>query len=297
MKPPRRPEPEADPNEPDVGSGRDGTLLADAVYRALRRSIVSIEDEPGSILTEKAVSQRFGVARPTAKAALERLVAAGLLHRSAHRAAVVPLLSPADIEDLYATRLVVEQAVVERLASRGRVPAQAVAAQDVLRKNAHRDDQGAFAAADLMFHQALVAAIGSARMTRMHDLILGEVELCMGQLEIHSLVSVVDVLKQHQGILDAIESRDPELAVFLMRRHILGARDRLLTGFEDLPAHQKRNRVHAEPEERQTDQRVSGGRGEPEPVVGPGASAGDAGRRRRGGGRRGRNTDTDPDGS
>ena len=236
MKRSHHPEPEADLNDPDGGRARDGTLLADAVYKALRRSIVSIEDEPGSILTEKAVSQRFGVARPTAKAALERLVATGLLHRSAHRAAVVPLLSPADIEDLYATRLVVEQAVVERLASRGKVPARAVEAQEVLRKNAHRDEQGAFAAADLMFHQALVAAIGSARMTRMHDLILGEVELCMGQLEIHRLVSVVDVLKQHQGILDAIESRDAELAVFLMRRHILGARDRLLTGFDDLPA-------------------------------------------------------------
>ena len=262
MKRSPHPVPEADLNDPDVGRAGDGKLLADAVYKALRRSIVSIEDEPGSILTEKAVSQRFGVARPTAKAALERLVAAGLLHRSAHRAAVVPLLSPADIEDLYATRLVVEQAVVERLASRGKVPARAIEAQEVLRKNAHRDDQGAFAAADLMFHQALVAAIGSARMTRMHDLILGEVELCMGQLEIHRLVSVVDVLKQHQGVLDAIETRDAELAVFLMRRHILGARDRLLTGFDDWPAHQKGNRTHAQPEERQTDQGGSGDFGE-----------------------------------
>ena len=227
MKEPRRSMP--DIVAPELAPA--GALLADTVYEALRRSIVSLEDEPGSILTEKAVSQRFGVARPTAKAALERLVAKGLLRRSAHRAAVVPLLSPKDIEDLYATRLMVEQSVVERLATTGHVPARAVVAQEELRRSAHRNDEGTFASADLLFHQALVAGIGSERVSRMHDLILGEVELCMGQLEMHRLIGVVDVLKQHQGVLDAIESRDGELAVFLMRRHIVGARDRLLTGF------------------------------------------------------------------
>lgn len=233
MKEPRPPMSDTDSPASASPGAANGGLLADNVYEALRRSIVSLEDEPGTILTEKAVSQRFGVARPTAKAALERLVAKGLLRRSAHRAAVVPLLSPADIEDLYATRLVIERAVVEQLADKRRIPPKALEAQEELRKSAHRNDDGAFAGADLKFHQALVAGIGSERMSRMHDLILGEVELCMSQLEVHRLIGVVDVLKQHQGVLDAIESKDGELAVFLIRRHIIGARDRLLTGFQD----------------------------------------------------------------
>lgn len=217
------------PLNSEAGETKKTELRADSVYQALRTSIVTLGDEPGSILTEKAVAQRFGVARPTAKAALERLVDKGLLRRSAHRAAVVPLLSPADIEDLYATRMIVEVAVVERLASKGYLPAKALAAQGELRKHVH---QGYFAEPDLAFHQALVAGLGSPRLTRMHDLILGEVELCMGQLEAHKLIGPVDIIKQHQGVLDAIESRDPELAAFLIRRHIANARDRLLTGFQ-----------------------------------------------------------------
>ena len=38
---------------------------------------------------------------------------------------------------------------------------------------------------------------------------------------------------QHQGIVDAIIARDVELAEFLIRRHIVNARDRLLAGLDE----------------------------------------------------------------
>jgi DNA-binding GntR family transcriptional regulator len=50
------------------------TSLPEAVYDAVRESIVTVQVPPGSLLTETAVSLRYGVARPTAKAAIERLV-------------------------------------------------------------------------------------------------------------------------------------------------------------------------------------------------------------------------------
>jgi DNA-binding GntR family transcriptional regulator len=78
-----------------------------------------------------------------------------------------------------------------------------------------------------------VAGYGSLRLVRMHDLLLGEVQLCMGQLQSQKLIRTQDINKQHQGVLDAIETRDVELAVFLIRRHIFHARDRLLTRFEE----------------------------------------------------------------
>ena len=48
-------------------------VLPDTIYSALRSAIISQDIEPGESVTESAVALRFGVARPTAKTAIERL--------------------------------------------------------------------------------------------------------------------------------------------------------------------------------------------------------------------------------
>lgn len=195
----------------------------DAIQAALRDAIIDGREAPGSSLTESAVALRFGVTRPTAKLALERLVADGLLRRAPHQAARVPELTADDIRDLFGNRAIVEGAAAAALAVIGAVPAATVAAQRELR--AH---PGNFAHDDIAFHRALIAGQPSARLTRMHELLMGEVELCIGQVQAHRLLEARAVAEQHQGILDAIAAGDPTEAERLTRQHIEGARDALL---------------------------------------------------------------------
>jgi DNA-binding GntR family transcriptional regulator len=216
-----------------VGGEQRATSLSDAVYEALRESILTLRDPPGSVLTENAVAGRYGVARPTAKIAVERLVAQGLLRRRAHCAAQVPVLSRSDVEDLYATRILIEQAAVTALARRGFMPPLALAAHRELGAFGSGEEGALFAGPDLAFHHALVVGHGSQRLSRMHELIIGEIQLCMGQLQAHRLMNARDIAGQHQGIVDAIIARDVELAEFLIRRHIVNARDRLLAGLDE----------------------------------------------------------------
>lgn len=199
----------------------------DAIQSALRDAILDGREAPGSALTESAVALRFGVTRPTAKLALERLVADGLLRREAYRAARVPELTPDDIRDLFDNRAMVESAAAAALARTGAVPAAAVAAQRELR--AHPQD---FAQTDIAFHRALVAGQSSPRLTRMHELVMGEVELCIGQVQANHLLGGSEVAEQHQRILDAITRSDPDGAARFTRQHIEGARDVLLAHVE-----------------------------------------------------------------
>ncbi len=213
------------------------TTLPHAVYEALRESILAQREPPGATVTEKAVADRFGVARPTAKAALERLVAEGLLRRSTHKTARVPQLDRDDIVDLYANRAVVEEAALRLLAAAPRPPAAAVAAQRVLVAAAAGPsesavDTGPLARADIAFHRALVEAQPSPRLARLHSLLMGEIELCTGQVLAHRLLALDDVIAQHQGILDAVADGDADRAGRLTRAHIEGARDRLLGYFD-----------------------------------------------------------------
>lgn len=203
------------------------TTLPDAVYDVLREQIMSGVEAPGSLVTETAIAERFGVARPTAKVALERLVSEGILKRRAHKAAYVPILTRDDIKDVYYSRAILESEAVRTLAYSRKVPDEAAAAQAELRKQASQPG-GALARADIAFHRALVTAQPSSRLARMHQLLMGEMELCTGQVQAQRLVAIGDIIDQHQGILDAIISGDPELTAHRAREHVEKARDRLL---------------------------------------------------------------------
>ncbi|MCU1578142.1 MAG: GntR family transcriptional regulator [Rhodoglobus sp.] len=195
------------------------SVLPESIADRLRASIISQQDAPGSAITESAVALRFGVARPTARIAIERLVADGLLRREAHHAARVPELSREDIVDLFDNRAIVESAAIGALVS---IPAAALAAHRAILAN---DD---FAEFDILFHRALVAGQPSPRLTRMHELLMGEIELCIGQVQAAHLLTATEVAAQHQGILDAITVGDGAKAAALTGDHIAYSRDALL---------------------------------------------------------------------
>lgn len=214
------------------------TTLPHAVYEALRESILAQREPPGSTVTEKAVAERSSVARPTAKAALERLVAEGLLRRTTHKTARVPQLNRDDIVDLYANRAIVEEAALRMLACQRSVPAEAAAAQRTIVEALNHStqdapDAGPLARADVTFHRALVEAQPSPRLARLHSLLMGEIELCTGQVLAHRLLGLRDVAEQHQSILTAVADGDIDRAGRLTRSHIEGARDRLLMYFDE----------------------------------------------------------------
>ena len=208
-------------------------VLPDTIYSALRSAIISQDIEPGESVTESAVALRFGVARPTAKTAIERLVSDGLLRREKHQTARVVRLSRADIVDLYDSRAVVESAAVGQLATGGTLPAEALAAHRALLAVSSPDGSDHdFAPHDIDFHRALVAGQPSPRLARMHSLLMGEIELCIGQVQANHLLTAAEIGAQHQGILDAVTAGDAALAARLTREHITGSRDRLLAHFD-----------------------------------------------------------------
>jgi DNA-binding GntR family transcriptional regulator len=202
------------------------SVLPDAIYDELRTGILAQTDAPGTTFTESAIALRFGVARPTAKMAIERLVAEGLLRRENHSAARIPELSRDDILDLFENRAIVEGAALARLATGGTIPAEALSAHRALQAVA--DGDAPDASLDIAFHRALVTGQSSTRLIRMHSLLMGEIELCIGQVQANHLRTATDVSRQHQGILDAVTAGDPETAERLTREHIADSRERLL---------------------------------------------------------------------
>src|SRR5207244_455072 len=81
-----------------------------------RARILRGECPPNTAFTEAEVSARYEVARPTARAAIQKLVAESLLERRANKTARVAMLGPEDVRDIYWTRARIEKAALQELA-------------------------------------------------------------------------------------------------------------------------------------------------------------------------------------
>lgn len=205
--------------------------VVDAVTAQLRGRILRGDIRSGTPLTEAAVSQTFGVARPSAKAAIEQLVATGLLVRTAHRSARVVGIDSDTVRDVYRTRARLESAALRELAVTRTVPAAARDANtEILAMPAGPDP--ATVDPDLRFHTALIDALRSERTGRMYRSVLDEVRLCMAQVQGRRLLDAAVIAAEHAAILDAVESGEGERAASLLEVHLSSAEHRLVEALD-----------------------------------------------------------------
>jgi len=181
----------------------------------------------GTALTEAKVSASFGVARPSAKAAIEQLVASGLLVRTAHRSARVAVIDARMVRDVYRTRTRLESAALRELAAARRAPQAAAAANAELLSMPPGPD-AATVDPDLRFHTALIDGIGSERFSRMYRSVLDEVRLCMAQVQGRRLIDAEEIARQHADILEAVAGGHGERAADLLAVHLGAAEERLI---------------------------------------------------------------------
>ncbi|WP_043347489.1 GntR family transcriptional regulator [Beutenbergia cavernae] len=207
-----------------------GVSLVDAAYAALRAEILAARIPPGEPLTEQGLATRFDIARPTAKAAVERLVTEGLLVRTMHRSAHVPVLNAADIQDVFALRELLERVAVVALASGKSVPTDAERALAEMEAADATGDVARLVEADVAFHRALVSASGSLRRDRAHQQVMGEAQLAIIQDQVLLLEQAVGVAAEHRAILTAIAGGDAEAAERLVAEHLGSVSRRVSNG-------------------------------------------------------------------
>src|SRR5512145_2874593 len=78
--------------------------VAAAAYRQLREAILAGRIPMGDRINEAELAAEWGISRTPIRDALRRLEAEGLVQASPGRGMVVPVLTRADVEELYALR-------------------------------------------------------------------------------------------------------------------------------------------------------------------------------------------------
>lgn len=213
--------------------------IVDAIASDVRSRVFGGELAAGAALTEAEVAATYEVARPTAKAAIEKLVAEGLLQRGIHKTARVVELGPESVRDIYDARLYLESEILRRLARDRTVPPPAADANAEIAALASGRPLDVVEP-DMRFHESLVAALGNERISRMYRSLVGEVRLCMSRVQSLALLETELICAEHARILELLAEGRGEEAATLLDEHLSRARERLVEALGGEPGPESR---------------------------------------------------------
>lgn len=195
------------------------TTTRDALVAEIRKQILSGELAPGTPLTESGLATKFGVARPTVRSALQVLISRHLAQQAGGRSLIVPVLTEADVLDLFFVRIPLELEAVRSIVENS-------LSLDAAEKSLHglealpRDASwGERVEAHTAFHIALIDAAGSPRLSRIYPAMQEEMQLCLAQLHA-SYPGPQDLAREHRALLKAIRSGNLDRALTEMRAHL-----------------------------------------------------------------------------
>jgi DNA-binding GntR family transcriptional regulator len=188
---------------------------AAAVYDELRQQILGMDIEPGTLLDETELAERFNLSRSPVREALIRLSAEGLVQTLRNRSSIV---APFDITSIpsYLDAIELLYRVTTRLAARNRRPDQLAKIKALFEEHAaatKRDDALDMVRLNREFHMAIAEASGNSFYVHWTGQVLDQGQRIL-RLYLHNLGDHVEseVIADHQAMVSAIENQDPDAA-------------------------------------------------------------------------------------
>ena len=211
--------------------------VSNEVLEQIKSNILEGEWKPGDkIPSENELKDMFGVSRNSVRAALQKLIALGILTAKHGGGTFVSELSPSMYMNALIPMLMLDNdGIFEILEFRKiieiesvKLAAQRAAPEDIERLEKIVADMDAmvgdrynpqtFAVEDSYFHEVLVRCARNSVLMKVY-MIIKEL-LLSSQIEIQKLIGPFLAFKYHPLILDAVKRKDPAAASKLMEEHI-----------------------------------------------------------------------------
>lgn len=200
-------------------------------YAFLKETVLTDPDMQGRFLTEQEIADRIGISRTPIREALLLLAAEDLVQLVPKRGAHIAPLSGREITELMELRGIVERYAAEQAIEQRKVPVEELTAllerQRGLSGPEHAKE---FIAVDHLFHATMVASVGNELLGRHYDGLRSR-QIRAGVVALYNRTGRQEaVLAEHQAILDAVASGDPEAARAAISGHLESTLKVLLAG-------------------------------------------------------------------
>ncbi|MBV7535998.1 GntR family transcriptional regulator [Duganella sp. sic0402] len=194
---------------------------SESIAASLRGLIASGELPDGARLVERDLADRYAVSRIPLREAIQKLAAEGLVEQFKNRGAVVRTLSDADIDEIYALRMLLEGDAIHRAVQHmdGETLARAELVHRLLGEAATREKQGEL---NREFHALLYAPCGNSRQLKTISELRAQVER-YERLQATLLADTPAFQHEHAGILQACIAGDAERARTMTIEHLASA--------------------------------------------------------------------------
>jgi DNA-binding GntR family transcriptional regulator len=200
-------------------------LSIDDIYNVLRKEILSLVIEPGSLLSENMISSRFGISRTPIRSVIERLSMDGLIDVVPKKGSYVRLIDLELSEQIIYMRIQTEIAVMSKMAKRP-IPEL----MKLLEYNLHEQKKilstgvivEDFYRLDSQFHELCMQYAGKRKLWQM-----------IQQMDVHysryrrmdyklsEKQNVYEYLyQQHFELYQAMLSKEPEKLKYLITLHL-----------------------------------------------------------------------------
>jgi DNA-binding GntR family transcriptional regulator len=196
--------------------------LVNDVAERFRRSVINGTLKPGEEINELQLSERLDVSRGTLREAIRILVGEGLLEKLPNRKARVRTLTPTKFWEIMTTRAVIEGFAARLLAQR-LTPEKLARLNEIwqrIYRAAETNDRALFSNWDFAFHQAIMEMSGHELLLETWTKISAWI-LLMFAAQDHTSTDMMPNALNHQKIIEAIASGDPEVAENKLKTDLL----------------------------------------------------------------------------
>jgi DNA-binding GntR family transcriptional regulator len=206
------------------GDGRLSRRAYDAIFAAIQAGRL----QPGSVVRETELTTWLQMSRTPLRDALQRLEREGLLSLQSHRGILISQLDRGAVVELYTARAWAE-ASAAALAARNATPAEVAGLRHILDlERGAASDPAAGSRYNRMLHEAIYDCTRN-RYLAAHLRSLAALLALVGNATRRNAARVVEALREHTALVDAIAAGDALAAEACARSHIEAAQLFVLT--------------------------------------------------------------------
>ena len=199
-----------------------GPSLREQARQVIRGLIITGQMQPDQLYSVPRLATDLGVSATPVREALLDLAREGLLEPVRNRGFRVVSLSPNELNDIFAIRVLLEVPSVAEIARAGLSPAQIEQLRELAQATKRAADDGnliEFLETDRVFHVGLIATLGNNPLTDLVETLRARVRL-HGFKNGSTLKYIAQSASEHFQLLDALSKQDEAGAVAVMRRHL-----------------------------------------------------------------------------